>query len=287
MRWRKPIAFGRRVRCDGPQRRCAPAAPATPQGSDVIRWTYAFIDRPRDRFERGVEFWAAVTGTRLSALRGEHSEFATLLPEGADACLKVQAVGDGGGVHMDLCTEDWRAFARMAVDLGASVVAELDGLCVLRSPAGLAFCAVQWHGESTRPEVVVAPDGSRSRVDQVCIDVAPGEYDAEVAFWARLTGWQVRDSVLPEFKALRPPDGLPIRILLQRLNAARPTSAHLDLACSDREATRADHERRGAAVVDRRPRWIVMRDPAGCVYCLTIRDPQTGTAPGTPDGDAP
>lgn len=247
----------------------------------MIRWTYAFIDRPRDGFERAAEFWTAVTGTRLSALRGEHDEFATLLPEGADACVKVQAVGDDDGAHLDLCTEDWRAFARTAVDLGASVAAQPDGLCVLRSPAGLLFCAVEWHRESRRPEVVVAADGSRSRLDQVCLDVAPGAYEAETAFWARLTGWQLHDSVLPEFRVLKPPQGLPIRILLQRLTTDRPASAHLDLACSDREATRAEHERHGAVLVDRRPRWIVMRDPAGGVYCLTIRDPVTGTAPET------
>ena len=248
----------------------------------MIRWTYAFIDRPRDGFERAAEFWTAVTDTRLSAFRGEYDQFATLLPEGADACVKVQAIGDGGGAHLDLCTEDWRAFSRTALDLGASVLAELDGLCVMRSPAGLAFCAVQWHGESKRPDVVVADDGSRSRLDQVCLDVPPGTYDAEVEFWARLTGWQLRDSALPEFKLLKPPQGLPIRILLQRLTTDQPPRAHLDLACSDREATRAGHERRGAVVVDRRPRWIVMRDPAGGVYCLTIRDPQTGAAPETP-----
>ena len=247
----------------------------------MIRWTYAFIDRPRDGFKRGAEFWTAVTDTRLSAPRGAYDEFATLLPKGADACLKVQAVGDGGGAHLDLCTEDWRAFTQRAIDLGASVAARLDGLCVLRSPAGLAFCAVQWRGESKRPDVVVAPDGSSSRLDQVCLDVAPGAYEAEVAFWTRLTGWQLRDSVLPQFRLLQPPEGLPIRILLQRLTSDRPAAAHLDLACSDREATRADHERRGAVVVDRRPRWIVMRDPAGCEYCLTIRDPRTGRAPET------
>ncbi len=245
----------------------------------MIRWTYAFIDRPREHFKRAAEFWTAVTDTRLSALRGEHDQFATLLPESADACVKLQAVDEGGGAHLDLCTDDWRAFTQSAIELGASVIAELDGLCVLRSPAGLAFCAVQWCGESKRPDVIVANDGSRSRLDQVCLDVPPDAYETEVAFWAQLTGWQLRDSVLPEFRVLKPPDGLPIRILLQRLTTGRLASAHLDVACSDRAATRADHERRGAAVVGRMPRWIVMRDPAGGVYCLTIRDPQTGSAP--------
>ena len=42
-----------------------------------------------------------------------------------------------------------------------------------------------------------------------------------------------------------------------------------------------DYERRaaalGASVVVRRDRWTVLRDPAGGTYCLTDRDPVTGT----------
>jgi len=76
---------------------------------------------------------------------------------------------------------------------------------------------------------------------------------------------------------LRPPATLPIRLLLQRLGTDRTASA--DLACSDVDATRAWHEACGAEVEQRRPLWTVMRDPAGGVYCLTARDPNTGRLP--------
>ncbi|MGW7818412.1 VOC family protein [Streptomyces puniciscabiei] len=97
--------------------------------------------------------------------------------------------------------------------------------------------------------------------------------------WAGLTGWERLKGSRPEFEVLRPPTGLPVRILLQRLDDERPASAHLDLACADMAAVRARPEEHGTARVSEGPRWTVMRDPAGGVYCLTGRDPETGGLP--------
>ncbi|MFJ8600471.1 VOC family protein [Streptomyces shenzhenensis] len=242
-----------------------------------IRWTHAFVDRPADRIAAARAFWTAVTGTRLSELRGARGEFATLLPTDGDACVKMQGVGAGpGGAHLDFSVDDVEAFVTTARALGAVPVAEHEGWSVLRSPAGQPFCAVPWHGESVRPPVVAG-----SRLDQVCLDIAPSVYDAESAFWAELTGWQPLAGSLPEFRVLRPPPGLPVRILLQRLDEERPAAAHLDLACADIAATRARHEDLGARVVARGPHWTVLHDPAGGAYCLTGRDPETGGLPAS------
>ncbi|MGP4050096.1 VOC family protein [Streptomyces sp. 2A115] len=247
-----------------------------------IRWTYVFVDRPAEGFGRACDFWTTVTDTRLSPLRGERDEFVTLLPDGADACVKAQGVAAGdGGAHLDLAVEDVPALVESALRLGASMVSDHAGWAILRSPGDQLFCAVPWHGESARPPVVGAPDGTTSRLDQVSIDLAPGAYDSEVAFWTDLTGWESHPGALPEFHVVRPPAGLPVRILLQRLGDDRPTAAHLDLACSDIEATRARHEKLGATFVSRGARWAVMRDPAGGTYCLTGRDPETGSAPAS------
>ncbi|KUL30421.1 VOC family protein [Streptomyces regalis] len=249
-----------------------------------IRWTYAFVDRPAASFALAQVFWTAVTDTRLSEFRGEQGEFVTLLPGGgADACVRAQGIDSGaGGAHLDFAVDDVPEFVKSALEQGAGIAAEHEGWAVLRSPAGQLFCAVPWHGESVRPPVVRG-----SRLDQVCVDVPPSLYDAEVAFWSGLlAGWASAPGSRPEFHVLRPPAGLPVRILLQRLGEERPgeegpgekrsASAHLDLACADIAATRARHQELGATFVAQGAHWTVMRDPAGGVYCLTARDPETG-----------
>ncbi|MFJ8055686.1 VOC family protein [Streptomyces sp. NPDC096142] len=244
-----------------------------------VRWTHAFVDRPLGRLGPAHDFWTAATDTTLSELRGDKGEFVTLLAAGADACVKVQGVEDGpGGAHLDFSVEDVPAFVESARRLGADTVAEHDGWAVLRSPAGQLFCAVPWHGEAVRPPVVAG-----TRLDQVSLDIGPGSYDAELAFWrALLPDWTALPGALPEFHVLKPPPGLPIRVLLQRLGEERPASAHLDLACADIGTAVVAHEHLGAAVVSRGRHWTVMRDPAGGVYCLTGRDPETGGLPHRP-----
>ncbi|MEI5526453.1 VOC family protein [Streptomyces brasiliscabiei] len=243
--------------------------------SGAIRWVYAFIDRPVAGFPRACAFWTAVTATRLSEPRGDRAEFVTLLPSTGDACVKAQGVTSGdGGAHLDLAVEDVPALVDRAVRLGAEVVAPHEGWAVLRSPAGHLFCAVPWHGESVRPPVV---DGSR--LDQVCLDTAPAAFEREVAFWAALSGWDSHPGSRPEFHFLRPPAPLPVRILVQRLDTPRPASAHLDLACTDIEATRTHHESLGATVLAHHSHWTVLRDPSGGTYCLTARSPETGGPP--------
>jgi hypothetical protein len=147
----------------------------------IIRWTYAFVDRPAARLPEARAFWTAVTGTRPSEPRGEQGEFMTLLPDagdGADPCVKLQGVAEGdGGAHLDLCAEDVGQLAGAARELGADLVADHGDWAVLRSPAGQLFCAVRGHGEAVRPPVVAG-----SRLDQVCLDIPPSAYAAESDF---------------------------------------------------------------------------------------------------------
>ena len=116
--------------------------------------------------------------------------------------------------------------------------------------------------------------GGRSIVDQVCLDIPPHVYDDEVAFWRALTGWDLVDSQAPELERLRRPEGLPLAVILQRLDEEQSTTtAHLDLSADDREAETGRHVSLGAVVVDVRPGWTVLRDPAGRAYCITGRRP--------------
>jgi hypothetical protein len=231
------------------------------------------------RFDQAAAFWTAVTGTTLSPRRGSDNEFATLLPpaeSGRDACVKIQGIAAGpGGAHLDLAVEDVRALASRARDLGARVLLDDGDLVVLESPAGHQFCAVRWHGETRRPDIFEG-----TRLDQVCLDIAPEQYEAAMAFWAQLTDWPVHTGRRPEFSVVRPPSpDLPIRILLQHLDSPPPVpaAAHLDFACTDRATARLAHEKLGATFVAEHHHWTVMHDPTGAPYCLTARSPETGT----------
>lgn len=225
-------------------------------------WVTAFLDLPAPHHATGVAFWRAVTGYGLSPVRGAEDEFATLVPPSGDAHLRVQRVAAGpGGVHLDLHRP------------GRS-------LTLQRSPGGLVWCEVgEPLGERTPPASWPGETGGhRSVVDQVCLDVAPSQFDAEVEYWAEQTGWAVRaSSVSSSFRALERPEGHPVRLLLQRLDDEQPrTTAHLDLATDDRPAEVRRHVALGAEVVGDHAVWTVLRDPAGLFYCVTDRDPATG-----------
>jgi len=78
----------------------------------------------------------------------------------------------------------------------------------------------------------------------------------------------------------RPP-GMPLRFLLQRLgeeDGSATARAHLDLASGgDVAALAAEQVAMGAQVVRETPYWTTLTDPGGLSYCLTRRDPLTGT----------
>jgi hypothetical protein len=239
-------------------------------------WLTAFIDLPPGPAEPAVAFWQAVTGSTLSSRRGERSQFVTLLPASGDAYLRAQNVLSGpGGGHLDLHSGEPEVVAERALSLGAVERLREPGLVVLTSPAGVGFCAVEHEGEAVRPAPVVRSDGTRSLVDQLCLDIPAPEYDRECGFWAALTGWALRSGSRPEFRYLERPAGMPLRLLLQRLDAG-PAGVHLDLACDDVDAEAAVHTTLGATMWSRRDDWNTMRDPAGLLYCLTRRDPGTG-----------
>ncbi len=237
-----------------------------------IRWMYLFLDTPAADAARSWTYWADITGSTSSPVRGEHGQFATLLPARGDAWLKVQAVDEGsGGVHLDIDTDDRGALVARALELGATVRGSYHDVVVLRSPAGIVFCA-------TVGETGAVDRRLDALADQACLDIPPSRFVAEVAFWRDLTGWvasEITDD--DEFVSLRRPTDLPVRILLQRRDDETPAAAHVDFATGTRAAETERHRRAGGEVVSVHAQWTVMRDPVGRIYCLTDRDPATGT----------
>lgn len=249
-----------------------------------IRWLTVFLDLPTGAPDSTASFWADVTGTSLSAWRGDKDEFATLIPPDGDAYLRLQRVQNRtGGCHLDLHVnvdaEPLDEIGSRAESLGARLKSWEEDLVVLTSPGGLAFCLVPWNQETAVPRPVQSDGAGANRADQICLDIPPARFDDECSFWSELTGWDVRPGALPEFRYLRRPDGVPARILLQRRTYARrsdPVTAHLDFACEDSAGAAIRHATAGARVVATFPGWITMADPASRKYCLTRRDPETG-----------
>jgi hypothetical protein len=263
-------------------------AVTTAPSSLQVSWVTVFLDYPANSVERGTRFWQDATGYGLSPIRGEHGQFATLLPPDGDAYLRLQRLGDGvPRVHLDLnvdlTTTTLDDAGAAAAALGAVVLRQYDDLVVLESPGGFVFCLVGWDGEHVPPSPVATGAAGVQRADQVCLDIPPGMEDAERAFWAALTGWTPRESsVSNEFSSLERPAEIPVRMLFQRRREAEPgdrVSAHVDFACDDREALVEQHRRAGAVELHRGPVWITLREPGGQVYCLTGRDPRTGKVP--------
>lgn len=236
----------------------------------AVAWIDLFLDIPRADFEDGLAFWMSATGWTPSPRRGEQDQFVTLLSASGDSWLKLQAVDGPAGVHLDLDTHARAAATARALELGATPAWTYHDVEVQRSPGGFTFC--QTVGTSAR-----FVDRSESAiVDQLCLDIPPALWETEVAFWAALTGRTRATGSRAEFAVLGRTGQL--RLLLQRLDdASGPVRGHPDLAASDRAAAVVQHRELGADVIREHERWTVMRSPYGQVYCLTDRNPATGT----------
>ncbi|QIG44352.1 VOC family protein [Nocardioides anomalus] len=243
------------------------------------RWLTAFLDLPPDRYDAAAAFWAEVTGYERSAARGPEGQFASLLPPDGDVHLKLQRLGaTTPRVHLDVLVDEPEQAEREALALGARVGSRpFDGVTVLRSPGGFTFCLAR-GSTGTRPAPRTWPDGHTSYVDQLCLDVPPSRYDAELDFWSALTGWRRKERE-EEFGRVTPGDDQPLQLLVQRLDDEQDhVTAHLDWATSDPEAEVTAHEAAGATVLGRFDAWTVLRDPAGTTYCVTQRKPEERSA---------
>lgn len=251
-------------------------------GPIEIRWLSAVFDFPADDFGDEVTFWRAIAGSTVSPPRGNRRQFASLEPFTGDPHLRVQRIETGvGGVHLDVHVDDVHAAASVAESLGATRTDETPDGIEMRSPAGFTFSLVPWHGEHERSRPIRWPGDTISIIDQICVDVPSRRFDEECTFFTRLTGWDLEDASRPEFRALRHPDVMPIRILLQRMTSGS-VGAHVDLASTHPADEVSRHEDWGAEVVSTHDTWTVMADPTGRPYCITARNPRTGRFP---DGD--
>ncbi len=236
----------------------------------MTAWIQLFLDVPGTSFERAVDFWTAATGCTPSERRGEDAQFLTLEPPVGTAWVKMQAVDGPVGVHLDLDSVDRPAAIARARSFGATTAWVYEDVEVMRSPGGFVFCQTLVDGSP-----VLERDG-RTVLDQVCLDIPAEHWERETAFWRDVTGRELREGSVPGFSRLVA-DGQ-LRILLQRLDdPTGPVRAHPDLASADRASDTVRHVALGARVEAVHERWTVLTAPGRQVYCLTDRDPVTGS----------
>jgi hypothetical protein len=107
----------------------------------------------------------------------------------------------------------------------------------------------------------------RSVINKVVIDVAGDDHERELEFWEAAVGQPLpQKERFPEYHGAML-DGLGIGLLVQRLEQGS-SRVHLDVQSDDVAAEVARLERLGAQLVEQRPFWSVMRDPAGLLFCV-------------------
>src|SRR5262245_33819093 len=240
-------------------------------------WVGAVLDVPAELVGPVDEFWSQALGWSIGADVPSHPQFHQLVPPFGRSHLLVQTVQDGSPrLHLDLYTADVDAECARLASLGATVGSRQPWWQVMTSPQGFEFCLVESTGGQQCPPAVTWPDGCRSRLAQVCLDVPRGAIDTETAFWQAATGWSWTRSNAPFAGHLRPGPGGSMQLLLQELGAGgagTTSSAHIDLGADDREAVATHLVDLGATRIETGRGWIVMRDPAGIVFCVTGQSP--------------
>jgi predicted enzyme related to lactoylglutathione lyase len=242
-----------------------------------ITWMTVFADVPAADLAAATRFWSDVTGTTAQPSPTGSDELLPLGRDGEDTPIWLQRLDRGQARwHLDLMVDDRAGVVQLAQELGASTVRTTAEFTTLTSPSGLPFCLLAESRERRLPRPRQWPDGNRSLLDQVCIDIAADDFATEVRFWAGLTGWALDHGELAEFERLVRPDDVPLQILLQRLGADEtgPTRAHVDFCADDRAAEQRRHEALGARTAYVSTHWTTLDDPVGLRYCITDRKPR-------------
>jgi hypothetical protein len=239
----------------------------------------AFIDVPAKQAARVRTFWSDVTGWPTAWPWANHPELSTFTPPSGTPGVSVQEAEVPARVHVDLYADgDSSGLVDHLVKLGATLVQRHDWWTVLDSPGGLPLCVIH-ESAGEPPPATTWPDGHRSRVVQVCLDIPDAHWSREVGFWEASLGWTSIGHGRPEYLNLEAPPMSPMRILLQRLGTADSSTkvrAHLDLNTDDLSAE-VDRLLDAGATRPEQPTdadgWVVLFDPTGLPFCVTARHP--------------
>ena len=103
----------------------------------------AYIDVPRDDYDRTVRFWSKSL-EREAEVDADDPDYALLGEATPGVELGVQAIGDNTPrIHLDIETDDIEAEVARLTSLGATVQERIEGWVVMRDPVGTVFCVVK------------------------------------------------------------------------------------------------------------------------------------------------
>ena len=107
----------------------------------------------------------------------------------------------------------------------------------------------------------------RSRLVAVLVDVPAAEHETAARFWSGALGREgKRSERYPEYHQLG--EVTPgIEFMIQATGDTTPR-IHIDIETDDSEAEVARLKGLGADELERLNGWVIMRDPAGTVFCV-------------------
>jgi predicted enzyme related to lactoylglutathione lyase len=233
----------------------------------------AFVDVPAGSLDVAHSFWSSVTGWPVGDSWAGHPEFCSFLPPNGMSYLHLQTIGEAPRVHLDLAGDTDSDTARLE-QLGAARQWRGERWQVMSSPAGLPFCIYGPVSVWTLPGPTVWPDGHRSRINQLCINVPADQYDTELTFWQAATGLADERHAAGFHRLVHP--AIPLQLVLHRLgddDSATRARARLGLGTDDTAAELGRVQQLGAQQLDYAGGCTALRDPTGLPFCLCESDP--------------
>jgi hypothetical protein len=237
-----------------------------------------FVDMPAEQYQVGMDFWSAATGWPPSSPWADHPEFVSLQPASGTPYVHVQRIDGPARIHVDLVVDGVEAARDRLAALGAATGDRHRWWQVRASPVWLPFCLVAEREALEVPPAGIWPTGHRSRVTQVSVDVPNAQQDDELRFWQAATGWRLDGAGPDHMPHLLPVEPTALQILVQRLGPEDKSSAsraHIDFGTDEIPTEVIRLQSLGAELVDdsHLPRWVVMRDPTGLLFCVTRQRP--------------
>lgn len=232
----------------------------------TLRLRNVQVDVPPERYDEVVSFWAAAFGASPRATDGPYTHLDGVR---AEFGVHLQRLRQGPArYHLDLEADDVEAATDRVAGLGATLVGRGSDGPVFRDPAGTLFCICP----TGQVQEVAARDPARAYLDAVVIDVPAPLEEATATFWAAAFDVAPFERQHPGDPYLWS-DGLRSSVGaydlgVQSLPEGEAARLHLDTVCGDVEREVRRLTDLGARSVSQLPRWQVLADPVGDLFCV-------------------